>query len=146
MYADYSKYFNPQAMTQAFTQGMSQWMDMNQTMAASQKQMECWKQMGSTWSNCLSTCAEKQMKTAQSFMEQNIECMRELSTAKGVDELMTKQAEWSKKCTEQCQSTAQEMAETMQKTQSECTDIISKMISSTMEWSTKSATSKTATK
>jgi phasin family protein len=75
------------------------------------------------------------MKMAQEAMEDCVEGMRDLSSAKGMEEFMGRQTEWTKKCAERAQSNAQELAEVMQKGQSQCSDIISKMMMASMEWS-----------
>jgi phasin family protein len=67
-------------------------------------------------------------------MEDCIGMMRDLSTAKGLEDYMQKQAKYSQKCAEKAQSAAQELAQQWQKTQTPCTDLISKQLMQCMDW------------
>jgi phasin family protein len=127
---DFQKMFDPQA----FTKSMQQFMDFNGAARNSKQGYETWKKIGGIVADTYSTCAEKQLRMAQGAMEDCIEGMRELSTAKGMEDFMARQSEWTKKCAEKVQSNAQEMAELMQKGQSQCSDLISKMMMGSMEW------------
>ncbi len=143
---DFSKMFDPSQFTNNMTQNMQKFFDWNTTMAstmsASKNNMEVMKQVGNIVTDTIATCTEKQFKYAQSTMEDCVETMRELATAKGMDEYMTKQTEISKRAAEKAQSVAQDIATQWQKTQAKCTDIISQQMSQSMEWS-KSMTSGT---
>ncbi len=134
---DFSKMFDPQQAAQA----MQKLFDMNSAMSMSKQNMEVMKKVSSLWADTLSTCTEKQFKYAQSSMEDCIETMRELSTAKGMDDYMQKQAKLSQKVAEKAQVTAQDMAQQWQKTQAQCTDMIGKQMMQGMEWSKQTTSS-----
>lgn len=136
---DFTKMFDPQTMSKT----MQQFYDFNGALTSSKKSMDSFKKLNSIWADTYASCCEKQLKMCQSTVEDSIECMRDLSTSKGIEEYMGKQAEWSRKLAEKCQSSAQEIAETMQKGQTQCTDIISKLVTTGTEWSTKAATTST---
>lgn len=128
---DFSKMFDPQAMAK----NVQQWCDFNGMAKNSRQNYETFKKISNILVDTYSTCTEKQVKMAQEAMEDCVEGMRDLAGAKGMEELMNRQTEWSKKCAERAQSNAQELAEVMQKGQAQCTDMISKMLASSMEWS-----------
>ncbi len=130
---DFSKMFDPNQYTQ-YTQNMQKMFDMSQAMNASKQQLEVSKKVGSMVADTVSTCTEKQFKYAQTVMEDCIECMRELSSVKGIEEYMQKQAELTKRSAEKCQSTVQDIATQWQKTQTQCTNLISQQMMQTMEW------------
>jgi phasin family protein len=132
---DFSKLFDPTQYAANFQQNIQKMWDMSQAATASKQNMETMKKVGTIVADTLTTCTEKQFKYAQSTMEDCIEAMRELSTSKGMEDYMQKQAELSKRSAEKAQSTAQEIASQWQKTQSQCSDIISKQISQATEWS-----------
>jgi phasin family protein len=129
--ADFSKLFDPQA----FAKNMQQFIDFSNAAKSSKQNYETFKKISGVLADTYSTCAEKQMKMAQEAVEDCVEGMRDLSSAKGMEEFMGRQTEWTKKCAEKAQSNAQELAEVMQKGQSQCNDIISKMMMASMEWS-----------
>lgn len=136
---DFTKMFDPTQFTQQYTQNMQKLFDWNSTMSsslnASKTGMDVMKQVGNIVTDTIATCTEKQFKYAQSTMEDCVETMRELSTAKGMEDYVSKQSEISKRAAEKAQSVAQEIATQWQKTQSQCTDIISQQMSQGMEWS-----------
>ena len=133
---DLTKMFDPQN----FTKNMQQFFDMNSAVAYGQKNMESLKKLNSIWADTYANCCEKQLKLCQSAMEDSIECMRDLSTAKGVEDYMGKQAEWSRKLADKCQSGIQDITNMMQKSQTQSTDIISTMVSTGVATTTKAAT------
>jgi|GEM_PF-4287103 len=128
--SDFSKMFDPSQ----YAQNIQKMCDMTQAMTASKQNMETMKKVSSIVADTVSTCTEKQFKYAQNTMEDCIECLRELSTAKGVEDYMQKQAEISKRTAEKCQSMAQDIASQWQKSQAQCTELLSKQMSNTMEW------------
>lgn len=134
MYQDFAKYFDPNSYTQSFTKLF----DVNSAVTASKEQAEAYKQLSTIWANTYSTCAQKQLQMTQAAVEDCIEAMRELSTSKGVDELVSKQTEWSRKASEKAQTNAQELAQCIQKGQTQSTDIISKLMQQNAEWTSKS--------
>lgn len=142
---DFSKMFDPSQYTQTMQQNMQKLFDWSSAMTTGKQNLECMKQVGSIVTDTIATCTEKQFKYAQSAMEDCIETMRDLSTAKGMEDYMAKQTEMSKRNAEKAQSMAQEIATQWQKTQAKCSDLISQQVSQTMEW-TKSATSTSSSK
>lgn len=142
---DFAKMFDPASYAQNFQANMQKMWDMNSAMSASmaagKQNMEIMKKVSSTIADTYSTCSEKQFKYAQSAMEDCIEAMRELGSAKGMEEYMQKQTQLSQKYAEKAQSCAQEMAGYWQKAQSQCSDIISKQMMQGMEWSKSSSSS-----
>ncbi|MBI1308265.1 MAG: hypothetical protein GC129_00205 [Proteobacteria bacterium] len=132
--SDFAKMFDPSTYAQNMQQNMQKMFDMSQAWSAGKQNMDTAKKLGTMWADTMSTCSEKQFKYAQSAMEDCIEAMRELSTCKGIEDYMQKQAGLSQKAAEKAQSTAQELASQWQKTQSQCTDIISKQVMQGMEW------------
>lgn len=136
---EFAKMFDP---TQ-YTNNMQKFFDFSSTMSASKQNLETMKQVGSIMTDTIATCTEKQFKLAQSTMEDCIETMRELSTAKGMEEYMSKQAEMAKRSAEKAQTVAQDIANQWQSTQAKCTDIISQQMAQTMEWSKSMSTSMT---
>ncbi len=130
---DFTKMFDPQTVSKT----MQQFYDFNSALSSSKKGVDGIKKLNNIWADTYASCCEKQLKMCQTTMEDSIECMRELSTCKGVEEYMSKQAEWSRKFAEKCQTSAQDIAETMQKSQTQCTDIISKLVSTGTEWTSK---------
>lgn len=128
---DFTKMFDPSA----YTQTMQKWFDYSQALSSSKQSIETCKKMSGIMADTLSTCTEKQLKYAQSAMEDYIEALRDLSTAKGMDDYMQKQAALSQKTAEKCQSYAQEIASQWQKSQTQCTDLISRQFSQGWDWS-----------
>lgn len=157
---DFTKMFDPSQYTQNYAQNMQKFFDWTSTASASKQNLEALKQVSSIVTDTIAACTEKQFKYAQSTMEDCIETMRELSTAKGIEDYVSKQTEISKRSAEKAQVCAQEIANQWQKTQAKCSDIIGQQLSQTMEWSksvgtnalntassaAKSATSSTSTK
>jgi phasin family protein len=141
---DFTKLFDPNQ----YTQNMQKLFDWTSTASTGKQSLECMKQVNSIVTDAIASCTEKQFKFAQSTMEDCVESMRELSSAKGIEDYMSKQAEMAKRSAEKAQSIAQEIATTWQASQSKCTDIISQQMSQSMEWSKNAATSamNTATK
>ena len=136
---DFSKMFDTNQYAQQYSQNLQKMWDWSNSFSTSQSNvkqgMEVLQQVNSIMTQTLSTCTEKQFKYAQSTMEDCVETMRELSTAKGMEEYVSKQTEISKRYAEKAQNVAQEIASTWQKSQSQCTDIISQQLSQQMEWS-----------
>lgn len=137
--SDFTKMFDPSQ----YAKNMQKMWDLSQAATASSQNMEAMKQVGTIITNTVGNCTEKQFKFAQAAMEDCIECLRELSTAKGMEDYVQKQAELSKRSAEKCQSLAQEITSQWQKSQSQCTDIISKQMSQTAEWGKTFATNAT---
>ncbi len=127
---DMTKMFDPQAITK----NMQQMMDFSSFASNSKHTAETMKTLSSILADTWSTCTDKQTKMAQHTMEECVECMRDLSSAKSIEDYMAKQATWMKKSAEASQSNAQELANTLQKGQTQCTDIIGKMVSANMDW------------
>jgi hypothetical protein len=71
----------------------------------------------------------------QQLVEKAPTYMRELSTCKGVEDYVQKQAQICQKAAEKSQAVAQECALQWQKAQSQCTDLIGKQLMQGMEWS-----------
>lgn len=142
---DFSKMFDPSQYTTAMQQNMQKFFDFSNAMSASKNNLECMKQVNSIVTDTIATCTEKQFKFAQSTMEDCVETMRELSTAKGMEDYVAKQTEISKRSAEKAQACAQEIANQWQKTQSQCSDIIGQQLSQTMEWSKSSGFGNTGT-
>jgi phasin family protein len=132
--SDFSKMFDPQQASQAWQNMMNMSGSVQQAMQSSQTNLESMRKMGTLWANTLSTCTEKQMQYCQSSMEDCISTMRELATAKGMDEYMQKQTKLSQQYAEKAQSTAQELAQLWQHTQTQCTDMLSQQLMQTMPW------------
>jgi phasin family protein len=124
MFTDMTKMFDPQTISQQW----QKYMDMNQAMQTGKASMENWQNLSGMWAKTFTSCYEKNMKMCQTAMDDSIECLRDMSTAKGIEELMNKQAEWSRKAAEKCQASAQELAKTLQTTQTQCSDMMSKMM------------------
>ncbi len=144
---DFSKMFDPSQYTQTMQQNMQKFFDWSSAATSSKQNLEAMKQVGTIVTDTIATCTEKQFKYAQSTMEDCVEALRELSTAKGIEDYMSKQTEISKRSAEKAQSIAQEISTQWQKTQAKCTDIISQQTSQTLETfkSTATAATKSAT-
>lgn len=144
--SDFSKMFDPQQATQAWQNMMNMSSTMQQAMQSSQTNMEAMRKISTLWANTMSTCTEKQMQYCQSSIEDCVTAMRELSSAKGMEEYMQKQAKISQQCAEKAQSTAQELAQCWQQTSSQCTDVMSQQLMQTMPWAqgTSSSTSRSS--
>lgn len=128
--SDFTKMFDPTT----YAQNMQKLWDSSQALNAGKQNMEVIKKVGTIVADTVSTCSEKQAKFAQSTMEDCIEAMRELSTCKGVDEYMQKQAQLCQKAAEKSQSIAQDFASQWQKSQTQCADLIGKQVMQGMEW------------
>lgn len=134
---DFTKMFDPSQFTQYtqnYAQNMQKFFDWTSTASASKQNFETMKQVSSIVTDTIANCTEKQFKFAQSTMEDCIETMRDLSTAKGIEDYVAKQTEVSKRSAEKAQACAQEIANQWQKTQAKCTDIIGQQLSQSMEW------------
>lgn len=131
---DFTKMFDPQTITQ----NMQSFMNMNAFASNSQQAMSNMKELSALMAGTWSAMTDKQTKMAQHAMEDCIECMRDLSTAKSMEDYMSKQATWVKKAAEASQTNAQELASTLQKGQTQATDLIGKMVTSSMEWAKQS--------
>ena len=127
---DFSKMFDPQQAAQTW----QKMFNMQSAVQSSQQTMEAMKKVSNLWAETMSNCTEKQMQYYQSSMEDCISAMRDLSSAKGIEDYMQKQAKLTQQYAEKAQSTAQELAQQWQKTQSQCTDIVGKQMMQSMEW------------
>jgi phasin family protein len=127
---DMQKMFDPTACTQM----MQKFWDMNQMSNATKKNSETCQKITNCTTETISSCCQQIAQMCQANLQSSIEYMRELSTAKSLDEVASCQAEWTKKCAQTCQSNAQELAETMQKCQTQCTDLITKMVSENTQY------------
>ncbi|MFN7163106.1 MAG: phasin family protein [Pseudomonadota bacterium] len=131
---DFSKMFDPNQAAQAWQNMMTMNNSVQQAMQSSQSSMEAMRKISTLWANTMSTCTEKQMQYCQSSIEDCMSAMRELSTAKGMEEYMQKQAKLSQQSAEKAQSTAQELAQCWQKTSTQCSDVMSQQLMQTMPW------------
>ena len=129
MMPDMTKLFDPQAMTNAM---QSMW-NVQSASAYSKQQVDAMKKLSTMMTDTFSTCSEKQLKYVQSSMEDCIEAMRELATAKGIEEYMQKSAQLSQKNAEKCQSMAQDLSSQWQKSQTQCSELITKSMQQGME-------------
>jgi phasin family protein len=139
-----SKLFDPSQLQQNFQQMAQQWqkmMNMPQLMSHNQSGMDAMKQVSSLWADTVSKCSETQLQYCQSSMEDCIGAMKELSTAKGLEDYVQKQTKMSQKAAEKAQAAAQELASQWQKTQTQCTDLISQAVMQGMSWSKPASTS-----
>lgn len=127
---DFAKLFDPQA----YAQNMQKWCDLSSAMSANKQSAEIAKKVSTMMADTFSTCTEKQFKYAQMALEDCIEAMRDLSTAKGMEDYMAKQADFSKKCSEKAQAVAQDLATQWQKTQTQCTSLIGQNMMQGMDW------------
>lgn len=129
--SDFTKMFDPST----YAQNMQKMWDTTQALSAGKQNMEVMKKVGTILADAVSVSTEKQAKYAQAAVEDCIEAMRELSTCKGVEEYVQKQAQICQKAAEKSQAVAQECAQQWQKAQSQCTDLIGKQLMQGMEWS-----------
>ena len=139
---DFSKMFDPSQFTQYtqnyaqnYAQNMQKFFDWSSTASASQQNIECMKKVSTIMTDTIAACTEKQFKYAQSTMEDCVETMRDLSSAKGIEDYVSKQTEVSRRAAEKAQTVAQDIANQWQQTQAKCSDIISQQLSQSMEWS-----------
>jgi phasin family protein len=137
MFTNVSQMFDPTAATKM----LQQFSDMTQFTVNTQKQAENMQKFYSFWTEACTSCGKQSAEMMQSAISDTIACMREIGTAKTPEEAVKTQATWTKKWTETCQTNAQQLAGTIQKAQTQCTDLITKMVSENIE-ATKSATSK----
>lgn len=116
---------------------MQQWMDMQkmseQLSQTSKQNMETWKQASSVMADTWNAYFERQLQMAQATMEESAEQMRELSSANGIEELMSKQSMFAKQSTETVQKNSQELAQIVQKGQQKATDLVSKQVAKSFE-------------
>lgn len=129
MMSDLVKMFDPIS----YSGSLSRYIDINQSITLGKSGIETWKKFSNIWFDTLTACADRQMKMYHSAIEDTIDCVKDMSTARGIEDLMGKQAEWGRKSAEKCQTVVSEIASTLQKGQSQCADITTKMVASTIE-------------
>ncbi|MFZ2587001.1 MAG: phasin family protein [Alphaproteobacteria bacterium] len=124
MFADMQKMFDPAQASQMMQTWQNMW-----NAGAVEQQAETTKKLASIWGETFASLYQQQATMAQQAMQTSVECMKDMSSAKGMEDMMAKQASWSKKCTETCQSSAQTMASTLQKGYQQATETITKAAS-----------------
>lgn len=134
MFADMSKMFDPQAASQMMQNfwNQQQW----------SQQAETYQQLSTLWAQTMTTCYQQHMEMAREAMESSAACLKDLSASQGIEELMSKQASWTKKATETAQSNAEKLAQTLQKSHIKATELMGKVVASGMD--TAKATGKAA--
>lgn len=125
MFTDMTKMFDPQAASQMMQSfwNQQQW----------SQNADTYKQLSSLWTQTFTTCYQQQMEMAREAMETSTACFKDLSSAQGMEELMSKQASWTKKATETAQSNAEKLSQTLQKSQIKATELMGKVVASNME-------------
>lgn len=128
MFPNIQDMFNPANANQMMQSMQKMW-----STDSAEQQAETIKKLTGIWSETFTSCYEQNMKMAQDAMQTSVECMKDMSSAKGMEDMMAKQAEWTKKCSETCQSSAQNLAKTVQKGSQQAIETITKAMSSTVK-------------
>lgn len=126
-------------MQQAQEAMQTNMMDTSQLAETNKKTMESFTQASTVMADTWNAFFERQMQMMQTNMEENIETMRDLSTANGIEDMMAKQSTVAKQTTDKVQSNAQELSQIMQKGQQKAMDIVSKQMTQTMQKAAKAA-------
>lgn len=129
MFTDMQKMFDP-SQAAGMMQTMQATMQKMWDSSAVEQQAEATKKLASIWGETFAACYQQQATMAQQAVQSSVECMKELSTAKGMEDMMAKQAAWSKKCTETCQASTQAMASTVQKGIQQASETMTKVMTS----------------
>ncbi|MCP5405338.1 MAG: phasin family protein [Pseudomonadaceae bacterium] len=130
MFQNMQDMFNPQAtmqMMQSFW-SQQQW----------SQNAEVYQKLATLYTQACSDCYQQQMDMAKQMMESSAACMQDMSKAQGLEELMSKQASWSKKASENASSNAQQLAKTLQQCQVKATEIIGKVVAENLKTSSTS--------
>jgi phasin family protein len=123
-----NKFFDAEQMAKAFQQNV----DMKSILSASQQNMEAMKKAGSVMADTMSTCLERQMQMFQSAVEDNMNAMQEFSSAKGIEDLMSKQNQAARKAADKAQKNSQELAQLVQNGQAKAADILAQQMAQAM--------------
>lgn len=128
-------YFDPKQMQQSW----QQWMNSFSTQTTPWSGMANFSQfqnMSQTFTKSMQGYMQKQMQMSQKTMEQSVECMKDLASAKGIEDFMAKQTNWMQKSTDTWQSCSQDMFKSMQDMQSQTLSAMQQAQTSTTSKST----------
>ena len=103
--------------------------------SASQRNLDAFKKANAIIVEGLSQIATRQMEQVQASVQQSTEVAKELSSAKGLEDLMQKQSAAWKTAVERTVANSQEIADIARRTQTVATDVLSKTASQVAsEW------------
>ena len=119
--------FDINAMTKAF--------NIEALQTASQRNLDAFKKANAIIVEGMSQIASRQMEQIQATVQQTTEAAKELSSAKGMEDLMQKQSTVWKTAVERTVANSQEIADIARRTQTAATDVLSKTASQVAsEW------------
>lgn len=119
--------FDINAITKAF--------NIEALQTASQRNLDAFKKANAIIVEGMSQIATRQMEQIQSSVQQSTEMAKELSSAKGLEDMMQKQSTAWKTAVERTVANSQEIADIARRTQTAATDVLSKTASQVAsEW------------
>lgn len=102
---------------------------------ASQRNLDAFKKANAIIVEGMSQIATRQMEQLQATVQQSTEAAKDLSSAKGLEDLMQKQSAVWKVAVERSVANSQEIADIARRTQTAATDVLSKTASQVAsEW------------
>ena len=122
MFTDMSKLFNTEDMMKT----MQKSWDVQSFTKNQQQSMDALQQATTVMTETMTNCMEKCMSMSQTAMQESIDAAKELSSAKDIEEYMSKQTTLSQKASTAAQKRAQELAKLMQDSQKKCVSVLSK--------------------
>lgn len=118
MTPDYSKMFDPSETMKNFN--MDKWIN------AQRRSVEACQTATTTMTKAMNGVMSRQMEIYQSAMEDGAEMMRSLSTAKGMEDYMSRQNSWMQKCTDKAMRSSQEVMELIRSAGAEAAEVCTK--------------------
>ena len=137
MFPDMTKMFDPSQASQMMQSMQKMW-----DSSVVEAQAETTKKLASIWGETFAACYQQQATMAQQAMQTSVECLKDMSSCKGMEEMMAKQAAWAEKSSKTCQVSAQSIASTVQRGYQQASETITKAVSSSMKTSATSSSTK----
>lgn len=110
-------------------------MNLEALQTAGQRNLDAFKKANAIIVEGMSQMATRQMEQVQSSLQQSAEMAKDLSSAKGLEDMMQKQSTAWKTAVERSVSNSQEIADIARRTQTAATDVLSKTASQVAsEW------------
>lgn len=124
---------NPFANFETFTKASQSFMDMGNMMQSTKQQTETMRQVTGVMTETFTQCFERGMEMLQSSMEQNIQAARDISSAQGIEDMVSKQSQCFQTNVKSTQEQSQELAQMVQEGTQKAFSMISEQANETFK-------------
>lgn len=124
---------NPFGNFESFAKASQNFMDMGNMMQSTKQQTETMRQVTGVMTETFTQCFERGMAMLQSSMEQNIQAARDISSAQGIEDMVSKQSQCFQTNVKSAQEQSQELAQMVQEGSQKAFNMVSEQANETFK-------------